>query len=50
VAQILQRCKDDEELMSAMLEALEFLLTHSSDRNQEDMIFDCLEAMIHDST
>jgi hypothetical protein len=50
VAQIIQRCQDDEELMSAMLEALEFMLNNSSDRSQDDMIFTCIEAMINDST
>ena len=50
MAQIIQRCQDDEELMSAMLEALEFMLKNSSDRSQDDMIFTCIEAMINDST
>ena len=50
MAQIIQRCQDDEELMSAMLEALEFMLNNSSDRSQDDMIFTCIEAMINDST
>lgn len=50
MAQIIQRCQDDEELMSAMLEALEFMLKNSSDRSQDDMIFTCIEAMINDAT
>lgn len=46
LAQIIQRCQDDEELMQSMLEALKFVL-NTSVRGQDEVLFESIEAMIN---